>query len=101
MNFRVAPDLVCRRKRIRTPEGSLLNSQPDPRRWKALALLCVAFFMVILDAQIVILGLPSIEAELGFSADGAQWVPVRTQVNRNSNGYPIVVADGVEYSQCR
>jgi EmrB/QacA subfamily drug resistance transporter len=46
----------------------------DPRRWKALALLCVAFFMVILDAQIVILGLPSIEEDLGFSAGGAQWV---------------------------
>jgi EmrB/QacA subfamily drug resistance transporter len=51
-----------------------MNAHPDPRRWKALALLCVAFFMVILDAQIVILGLPSIEADLGFSADGAQWV---------------------------
>jgi EmrB/QacA subfamily drug resistance transporter len=47
---------------------------PDPRRWRALALLCLAFFMVILDAQIVILGLPSIEEDLGFSAGGAQWV---------------------------
>jgi EmrB/QacA subfamily drug resistance transporter len=47
---------------------------PDPRRWKALALLCVAFFMVILDAAIVILALPSIEAELGMSADAGQWV---------------------------
>jgi EmrB/QacA subfamily drug resistance transporter len=51
-----------------------MHSQPDPLRWKALGLLCLAFFMVILDAQIVILGLPSIEAELGFSADAAQWV---------------------------
>jgi EmrB/QacA subfamily drug resistance transporter len=48
--------------------------QPDPRRWKALALLCLAFFMVILDAQIVILGLPSIEDDLGLSADEGQWV---------------------------
>ena len=48
--------------------------QPDPRRWKALALLCLAFFMVILDAQIVILALPSIEADLGLSADAGQWV---------------------------
>jgi hypothetical protein len=30
----------------------------DPRRWKALILLCVANFMIILDAQIVILALP-------------------------------------------
>jgi EmrB/QacA subfamily drug resistance transporter len=51
-----------------------VNAQPDPRRWKALALLCLAFFMVILDAQIVILGLPSIETDLGVSAEGAQWV---------------------------
>jgi EmrB/QacA subfamily drug resistance transporter len=49
-------------------------STADPRRWKALALLCLAFFMVILDAQIVILGLPSIEADLGLSAAAAQWV---------------------------
>jgi hypothetical protein len=41
---------------------------------EALALLCPAFFMVILDAQTGILGLPSIEADLGLSASGAQWV---------------------------
>jgi EmrB/QacA subfamily drug resistance transporter len=51
-----------------------VTKQPDPRRWKALALLCLAFFMVILDAQIVILGLPSIEADLDLSADAGQWV---------------------------
>jgi len=39
-----------------------------------LALLCLAFFMVILDAQIVILALPSIEADLDLSADAGQWV---------------------------
>jgi EmrB/QacA subfamily drug resistance transporter len=47
---------------------------PDPRRWWALALLCGAFFMVILDAAIVIVALPSIEGDLGFSASGLQWV---------------------------
>src|SRR4051794_34536897 len=40
----------------------------------ALALLCAVNFMVILDAQIVILALPSIGPALGFSADGVQWV---------------------------
>jgi EmrB/QacA subfamily drug resistance transporter len=49
-------------------------SDLDPRRWKALALLCGAFFMVILDSAIVIVGLPSIEADLGFSEQGLQWV---------------------------
>jgi EmrB/QacA subfamily drug resistance transporter len=47
---------------------------PDPRRWWALALLCGAFFMVILDAAIVTVALPSIEDDLGFSAQGLQWV---------------------------
>jgi EmrB/QacA subfamily drug resistance transporter len=47
---------------------------PDPRRWWALALLCGAFFMVILDANIVVVALPSIEADLGFSEQGLQWV---------------------------
>jgi EmrB/QacA subfamily drug resistance transporter len=51
-----------------------ISAQPDPRRWWALALLCGAFFMVILDANIVLVALPSIEAELGFSEQGLQWV---------------------------
>jgi EmrB/QacA subfamily drug resistance transporter len=53
---------------------SATNSQPDPRRWKALALLCTAFFMVILDSAIVVVALPSIDAELGFSTGDLQWV---------------------------
>src|ERR687898_1007737 len=46
----------------------------DPRRWWTLALLCGAFFMVILDATIVLVALPSIQADLGFSEQGLQWV---------------------------
>jgi EmrB/QacA subfamily drug resistance transporter len=46
----------------------------DPRRWWALALLCGAFFMVVLDATIVLVALPSIGADLGFSERGLQWV---------------------------
>ena len=46
----------------------------DPRRWWALALLCGAFFMVILDSAIVIVALPSIQTDLGFSEQGLQWV---------------------------
>src|SRR5215470_6681840 len=50
------------------------TSELDPRRWKALALLCTAFFMVILDSAIVVVALPSINADLHFSADDLQWV---------------------------
>ena len=46
----------------------------DPRRWRALALLCGAFFMVVLDATIVLVALPSIQADIGFSEQGLQWV---------------------------
>jgi EmrB/QacA subfamily drug resistance transporter len=49
-------------------------TQLDPRRWKALALLCTAFFMVILDSAIVLVALPSIDADMAFSAGDLQWV---------------------------
>jgi EmrB/QacA subfamily drug resistance transporter len=50
------------------------NEPLDAHRWKALALLCTAFFMVILDSAIVVVALPSIDAELGFSTADLQWV---------------------------
>jgi EmrB/QacA subfamily drug resistance transporter len=59
----------------RQPIGDTMQETgPDPRRWWALALLCGAFFMVILDAAIVTVALPSIQEELDFSAQGLQWV---------------------------
>jgi EmrB/QacA subfamily drug resistance transporter len=39
-----------------------------------LALICVSQFMVILDASIVNVALPSVQRELGFSGTGAAWV---------------------------
>jgi EmrB/QacA subfamily drug resistance transporter len=47
---------------------------PDPRRWKALVLLCAAFFMVVLDVAIVNVALPSIGRDLDFSRENLQWV---------------------------
>ncbi len=44
------------------------------RRWPALGLLCVAQFMVVLDATIVAVALPEIQSALGFSQAGLQWV---------------------------
>jgi EmrB/QacA subfamily drug resistance transporter len=54
--------------------GGDVPNPPDPRRWWALALLCGAFFMVLLDATIVLVALPSIGADLGFSEQNLQWV---------------------------
>src|SRR5881296_3061261 len=44
------------------------------RRWIALALLCVAQFVVVLDASIVNVALPSIGRALHFSQSNLQWV---------------------------
>jgi EmrB/QacA subfamily drug resistance transporter len=59
---------------VSNPQHTHAPAQLDPRRWWALALLCGAFFMVILDANIVVVALPSIEGALGFSEQGLQWV---------------------------
>ena len=48
--------------------------QVDPLRWKALAVVCAAFFMTILDVSIVNVALPSIGTSLHFSRDNLQWV---------------------------
>jgi EmrB/QacA subfamily drug resistance transporter len=48
--------------------------EPDPLRWKALAIVCAAFFMTVLDVSIVNVALPSIGKALNFSQDNLQWV---------------------------
>ncbi|MFF2483724.1 MFS transporter [Paenibacillus sp. NPDC058071] len=49
-------------------------SQPDPKRWKALALLCLANFIVIMDTSIIGVALPAIKEALGYSQENLQWV---------------------------
>jgi EmrB/QacA subfamily drug resistance transporter len=51
-----------------------MAAQPDPLRWKALTVVCAAFFMTILDVSIVNVALPSIGTSLHFSQDSLQWV---------------------------
>jgi EmrB/QacA subfamily drug resistance transporter len=46
----------------------------DPNRWRALAVICAAFFMTILDVSIVNVALPSIGRSLHFSQANLQWV---------------------------
>jgi EmrB/QacA subfamily drug resistance transporter len=46
----------------------------DPLRWKALTIVCAAFFMTVLDVSIVNVALPSIGRSLHFSRDNLQWV---------------------------
>jgi EmrB/QacA subfamily drug resistance transporter len=47
---------------------------PNRRRWLALAVIGAAQLMVILDASIVNIALPSAQAELGISDADRQWV---------------------------
>ena len=46
----------------------------DPRRWKALAVLALIQFMLILDVTVVNVALPHIQKDLGFSRAGLAWV---------------------------
>lgn len=50
------------------------TSDPDPRRWWALFLLCTAQFLVILDTSIVGIALPALQRALDFDAAGLQWI---------------------------
>jgi EmrB/QacA subfamily drug resistance transporter len=46
----------------------------DPRRWRALAVLALVQFMLILDVTVVNVALPDIQSGLGFSRAGLVWV---------------------------
>ncbi|WP_461067964.1 MFS transporter [Streptomyces pseudoechinosporeus] len=46
----------------------------DPNRWKALTFIALAQLMVVLDATIVNIALPSAQQDLGISDGNRQWV---------------------------
>ncbi|WP_028663230.1 MFS transporter [Saccharomonospora halophila] len=56
------------------PEAVPEASEPDPRRWRALAVTLTAGFMSLLDVSIVNVALPSIQRGLDASTAGVQWV---------------------------
>ena len=60
------------------PQTATLESQfapaPDPRRWKALAVLALVQFMIVIDVTVVNVALPSIQKALHFSAGGLAWI---------------------------
>jgi predicted MFS family arabinose efflux permease len=58
-------------------------SPSSTNKWVALALLAAAQFVVILDASIVNVALPSIGKDLEFSQDNLSWVV---------NAYVLVLA---------
>ncbi|WP_189270985.1 MFS transporter [Kitasatospora griseola] len=50
------------------------TQQADPRRWWALAVIAIAQLMIVLDATIVNIALPSAQHDLGISNANRQWV---------------------------
>jgi EmrB/QacA subfamily drug resistance transporter len=47
---------------------------PNIKRWRAFALLAVAYFMIVIDLTIVNVSLPTIGRDLRFSQTSLQWV---------------------------
>jgi EmrB/QacA subfamily drug resistance transporter len=51
-----------------------MTQETYDKRWKALAVLGIAYLMVVLDVSIVNVALPSIQTDLGFAPQDLQWV---------------------------
>ena len=52
----------------------MTEAATNRRRWIALVVLCVGMLMIVLDATIVNVALPSIQDDLGFSQSSLAWV---------------------------
>jgi EmrB/QacA subfamily drug resistance transporter len=55
-------------------QGSKISTQADPRRWKALALLSLAQFLIIMDTSIIGVALPAIQQQFSFTQSELQWI---------------------------
>src|ERR1044071_6974431 len=51
-----------------------MTTQTDKNRWIALYVLCTGVLMIVLDATVVNVALPSIQDDLGFSQSSLAWV---------------------------
>src|ERR1700741_2623628 len=51
-----------------------MTASTDRNRWAALYVLCAGVLMIVLDATIVNVALPTIQDDLGFSQSGLAWV---------------------------
>jgi len=63
-----APKVKTKEPPAEGPRGHSTN------RWLVLVLVCLAQFMVVLDATIVNVALPAIQTDLGFDTANLQWV---------------------------
>ena len=64
--------MAVRDSDLTSPQDSELIA--DPRRWKALVVLALFQFMVIIDITVVNVALPSIQKALHFTEGGLAWI---------------------------
>src|ERR671931_2367954 len=57
-----------------TTEATMTKATGQRSRWLALYVLCVGMLMIVLDATVVNVALPSIQSDLGFSQADLAWV---------------------------
>src|SRR5215212_1043796 len=55
-------------------KNALGGTLTDKRRWISLYVLCMGMLMIVLDATVVNVALPSIQSDLGFTQSGLAWV---------------------------
>jgi EmrB/QacA subfamily drug resistance transporter len=65
--------MTAQDRAVPSPQASE-DYEPDPRRWRALSVVLVAGFMVLLDVSIVNVALPSIARGLSADDSDLQWV---------------------------
>ena len=58
----------------REPQNVTMDTSTERSRWLALYVLCGGMLMIVLDATIVNVALPSIQEDLGFSQSNLAWV---------------------------
>src|SRR5207244_588535 len=87
MNLAVRTCLICTTGKEQKMSAAAIPNTPqsDPRRWRALAVLGLIQFMLVVDVSIVNVALPRIQHDLGFSHAGLAWVV---------NGY-VLMAGGL------
>src|SRR4051812_36734937 len=59
---------------IAREQAPALHTRSERRRWIALGVLCLGQLMMVLDATIVNVALPSIQRELHFTQSNLTWV---------------------------
>lgn len=74
---------------VMTGAAAAPAQEADPRRWKALAVVLIASFMILLDISIVNVAIPSVQRNLGATYAEIQWVLAGYQL-----AYAVVLITG-------